>query len=479
MVTVEPGARLRERGHRGRGDARRPGAVPGRRRARRHSLPGGTRARGVRRGRRTPRGPGATARRLRGGPRLLGPAEVLVSPRHSSGQSPRPAAAGDRRAPACRLSRLRTEDARLPHQRGGGGRRRDAHVIAGPHPARSDVAHAPPGVRALPVRGGRRVRRRHHVGRARRAACGDGAGRRDVALVQSPVLRSLMVERARDPARYARVHDVRVPTLIYGTAWKEGDTARLARMAIDAGFRGIDTANQRRHYVEADVGEALAGALAAGGLRREDVFLQTKFTYVDGQDHRLPYDPSASLATQVEQSFASSLQHLGVDYLDSYVLHGPSVRHGLSADDWETWEAMERLHGAGRTRLLGVSNVNVGQLAELYAGASTKPAIVQNRCFAAMGWDRAVRQFCGERDILYQGFSLLTANREALRHRRVHEIASRTGRTVPQVIFRFALQVGMTALTGTASAPHMAEDRIVYDFELQPGEVPTIEKAVA
>src|SRR5207249_144984 len=176
---------------------------------------------------------------------------------------------------------------------------------------------------------------------------------------------------------------------------------------------------------------------------------------------------------------ASSLQHLGVDYLDSYVLHGPSVRHGLSAEDWETWEAMERLHGAGSTRLLGVSNVNVGQLAELYAGASTKPAIVQNRCFAAMGWDRAVRQFCGERDILYQGFSLLTANREVLRHRRVHEIASRTGRTVPQVIFRFALQAGMTALTGTTSAPHMAEDLSVYDFELQPGEVRAIEELVA
>src|SRR5437867_13204602 len=288
-----------------------------------------------------------------------------------------------------------------------------------------------------------------------------------------------MVAPAPEPARSARAQGVLVPTLIYGTAWKEGDTARLARMAIDAGFRGIDTANQRRHYFEAGVGEALASALAAGRLKREDVFLQTKFTYVDGQDHRLPYDPRAPLATQVEQSCASSLQHLGVDYLDSYVLHGPSVHHGLRAHDWETCEAMERLHGAGRTRLLGVSNVNVGQLAELYAGASTKPAIVQNRCFAALGWDRAVRQFCGERDILYQGFSLLTANREVLRHRRVHEIASRTGRTVPQVIFRFALQAGMTALTGATSAPHMAEDLSVYDFELQPGEVRAIEELVA
>jgi diketogulonate reductase-like aldo/keto reductase len=275
------------------------------------------------------------------------------------------------------------------------------------------------------------------------------------------------------------VHDVRVPTLIYGTAWKEGDTARLASMAIDAGFRGIDTANQRRHYFEAGVGEAIAGVLAAGRLAREDLFLQTKFTYLDGQDHRLPYDPRAPLATQVEQSLASSLQHLGVEYLDSYVLHGPSVRHGLTAGDWETWEAMERLHGAGKTRLLGVSNVNLAQLEELYAEASTKPAIVQNRCFASMGWDRAVRQFCRERGILYQGFSLLTANREVLGHRRTNEIASRTGRTVPQVIFRFALQMGMIALTGTTSAAHMTEDLSIYEFELQPDEVRALDELEA
>ena len=275
-----------------------------------------------------------------------------------------------------------------------------------------------------------------------------------------------------EPIRYTRVHDVGVPTFIYGTAWKEADTARLVAMAIDAGFRGIDTANQRRHYVESGVGEALAGVR----LERKDVFLQTKFTYAHGQDHRLPYDPSAPLATQVEQSLASSLQHLGVDYLDSYVLHGPSVRHGLTSADWETWEAMERLHGAGRTRLLGVSNVNLGQLEELYTEASTKPAIVQNRCFASMGWDHAVRQFCREREILYQGFSLLTANREVLGHRRVKEIASRTGRTVPQVIFRFALQVGMVALTGTTAAAHMKEDLGVYDFELRSDEVRALEE---
>jgi diketogulonate reductase-like aldo/keto reductase len=219
--------------------------------------------------------------------------------------------------------------------------------------------------------------------------------------------------------------------------------------------------------------------LAAGLLKREDLFLQTKFTYVDGQDHRLPYDPKAPLAKQVDQSIASSLQHLGVEQLDSYVLHGPSIRHGLSTDDWETWKAMETLQRNGKTRLLGVSNVTIDQLKELYANASIKPAVVQNRCFASMGWDRSVRTFCNEWGILYQGFSLLTANPEVLRHRLVNEIASRAGKTVTDVIFRFALQLGMIALTGTTSPEHMAQDLRVYDFELEIDAVQAIEKLVA
>ena len=281
-----------------------------------------------------------------------------------------------------------------------------------------------------------------------------------------------------EPSRHVDIQGVRVPTFVYGTAWKEDATAALARTALDAGFRGIDTANQRRHYHEAGVGEALRAAFAAG-LRRDDLFLQTKFTYAAGQDHRLPYDPGATLAAQVAQSFASSLEHLGVDHLDAYVLHGPSVRRGLSDDDLETWAAMERLHGDGKTRLLGVSNVSLGQLEALHARASVKPAVVQNRCFAAMGWDRAVRRFCAEHGILYQGFSLLTANPDVFRFRFVHEIAARRGMTLPQVVFRFALEVGMVALTGTTSRAHMEEDLRVYDLALDPDEVQAIETVLA
>src|SRR5262245_49410590 len=96
--------------------------------------------------------------------------------------------------------------------------------------------------------------------------------------------------------------DTRIPDFIYGTAWKEERTAGLTELALRMGFRAIDTANQRRHYVEAGVGEGLSAVYRAGLLTRSDVFLQTKFTYWSGQDHRLPYDPAATPSTQVAQS---------------------------------------------------------------------------------------------------------------------------------------------------------------------------------
>jgi diketogulonate reductase-like aldo/keto reductase len=260
-----------------------------------------------------------------------------------------------------------------------------------------------------------------------------------------------------------------VPKLIYGTAWKEEQTARLTKLALEAGFRGIDTANQRRHYHEAGVGEALRKARLPG------IFVQTKFTHLDGQDERLPYDRNAAVATQVAQSVESSLQHLGVEAIDSYLLHGPSARDRLAPEDWEAWTAMEAAQRAGKVRLLGISNVTLRQLEEVYREASVKPAVVQNRCFARTGWDRAVRRFCAAGGIVYQGFSLLTANPEVLRHPAVRAASARTDKTAAQVVFRFAVQVGMVALTGTTSPRHMAEDLAIDDFALEADEVTAIE----
>jgi len=266
------------------------------------------------------------------------------------------------------------------------------------------------------------------------------------------------------------------PELLYGTAWKKDPTASLTELAVYTGFRGIDTANQLRHYHEAGVGEGLDAAYRAGVVQRGDLFLQTKFTYVNGQDHRLPYDPAATLSVQVAQSMASSLEHLKTNYVDSLLLHGPAMRQGWSRDDAEVWEAMRKERDAGRTRMLGVSNVGLHHLEHMLQVHGEVPAFVQNRVFAVTGWDRDVRDFCRQHGIGYQGFSLLTANVEVLQHPVVTEPAAKLGATPAQVIFAFARAIGILPLTGTTNKDHMQQDLASARLELPEKVVQRIER---
>jgi diketogulonate reductase-like aldo/keto reductase len=269
-------------------------------------------------------------------------------------------------------------------------------------------------------------------------------------------------------------NNVSIPSFMYGTAWKKEATTQLVQLAVGAGFTAIDTANQLIHYQEALVGEALA-ALAQQGVTRDRLFLQTKFTPANGQDHRTPYDASATLTTQVAQSFDSSLAHLHTDYLDSYVLHGPYQRQGLGAADWEVWAAIEELYRSGKTKMIGISNVTAEQLAQLCARAAVKPMVVQNRCYAALGWDKEVREICRTQGIIYQGFSLLTANREVFADSAIRAIAQRLGTGLAQVVFRFAMQVGMLPLTGTTNPQHMKEDLQAEQLTLSVEDMQVIE----
>jgi diketogulonate reductase-like aldo/keto reductase len=266
-----------------------------------------------------------------------------------------------------------------------------------------------------------------------------------------------------------------IPDFLYGTAWKEERTAALVELAVRTGFRGIDTANQRRHYFEAGVGQGLAAVYRAGVVTRGDLFLQTKFTYRPGQDDRLPYDPAATLSVQVAQSMANSLEHLGTDYVDSYVLHGPSSGNGWADADAEVWEAMRKERDAGRTRRLGVSNISLRHLEQMAEVHSELPAFVQNRCYARLGWDRDVRLFCRERKIIYQGFSLLTANAEVLRHPAVTGLAKRASASSAQIVFAFAHAVGMLPLTGTTNAEHMKQDLASFRLALSDDAVQAME----
>jgi diketogulonate reductase-like aldo/keto reductase len=269
-------------------------------------------------------------------------------------------------------------------------------------------------------------------------------------------------------------NEVSIPGFMYGTAWKKDATTKLVELAIDSGFQAIDTANQLIHYDEAKVGDALQ-SIYKKGVSRDSLFLQTKFTSVAGQDHRTPYDASADLTTQVKQSMDSSLSHLNTDYVDSYVLHGPYSRLGLGAEDWEVWSAIEDLYEQGKARMIGISNVAADQLSDLCEMAKVKPMVVQNRCYATTGWDLRIREICHANDIIYQGFSLLTANGQFMAHSAVRAIAQRLGTGPAQVIFAFSLQIGMLPLTGTTSATHMKEDLQAERLRLTDDELFEIE----
>jgi diketogulonate reductase-like aldo/keto reductase len=256
------------------------------------------------------------------------------------------------------------------------------------------------------------------------------------------------------------------PDIIYGTAWKKEATTALVEKALAAGYRAVDTANQKKHY-----SEDLAGAaLRESGLPRAELFLQSKYTFARGQDHRMPYDPAAGVATQVRSSFSGSLENLGADYLDAFLLHGPSGAGVLNEADWEAWGELEALHRSGRARAIGISNVGLRQLREL-EGAKVRPMCVQNRCFAAQGWDQAVREYCLANGIVYQGFSLLTANPEVVGHTVTAEIARRLRATPAQVVFRFAVFLGILPLTGTTDSRHMKEDIEALALELKASEM--------
>jgi len=264
--------------------------------------------------------------------------------------------------------------------------------------------------------------------------------------------------------------------IIYGTAWKKSRTQELVRMAIQMGFRAIDTAGQPKHYHEAGVGAAVAACLNTG-LRRADLYLQTKFTPLSGQDPaQVPYDPQAPLAEQVAQSFISSTRNLQTDYVDCLILHSalPDRRQMM-----RVWGAMEQIFHAGGARMLGISNCySQTTLATLHQTAGVKPAVLQNRFYADTGYDRELREFCGQHAITYQGFWTLTANPQLLAGAAVTAPAARYGRTPAQILLRYLTQCGIVPLTGTTSATHMREDLEIFEFELNGEELSAISRSL-
>ena len=265
------------------------------------------------------------------------------------------------------------------------------------------------------------------------------------------------------------ISGVNMPRLIYGTAWKKKRTAELVVKAVEAGFRGIDTACQPKHYSEPLVGKALQH-LQDKGYKRENLFVQTKFTPLKGQDpNNIPYDEHATSGIQVAQSFEVSQKNLRTDYVDSLVLHSPLASHQLLMT---VWQAMEVIYHSGGANQLGISNChNLAVLKNLYKEARIKPAVVQNRFYDKSRYDIELRKWCADKGIIYQSFWTLSANPHILASDTVTGIAMQLDKTPAQILFRYLTQCGIVPLTGTSSEQHMIEDLNVVRFELSPEEM--------
>lgn len=310
-----------------------------------------------------------------------------------------------------------------------------------------------------------------------------------------------------------RSKKVAMPSILYGTAWKKEDTGLFVRDAIMAGFTGIDTACQPRHYQEDLVGQGIVDALkeinegeAAEGTSepqvrsRGDLFIQTKFTPPSGQDEQsTPYDRDAPIATQVEQSLNRSLHNLQTTYLNAWLLHSPYDR---IEDTMEAYHAMENLSvmkplpkmgwlplemevnndpdliPQRRVLQLGVSNVyDVATFKRIYEGArQIKPTVIQNRFTKEQHYSPELRTFCLEKKIQYQTFWTLTGNRKDIfsttTFREAFNIARRSDdpamkqMTETQFWFGYLISIGITPLAGPKNPQHMREDVDIIEKKL-------------
>lgn len=269
-----------------------------------------------------------------------------------------------------------------------------------------------------------------------------------------------------------------MPAMLYGTAWKKEHTFNWVREALRQGFRAFDTACQPKHYNESGVGDAIDEALQTGDIKdREDVFLQTKFTPLSGQDlENVPYDFNASLETQVRQSVKTSLMNLKTLYIDSLILHSPLESH---EETMRVWRVFEDLVESAQVKQIGISNIyNVRALELLWRDSRVKPSVVQNRFYKVTNYDRDIREFTNQHSIVYQSFWTLGANRDIVDGMLVSEISRCLFKTREQVFFRFLIQSNVYPLTGTRDKMHMVDDLECFNFKLDKRQMESLTELV-
>ncbi len=267
--------------------------------------------------------------------------------------------------------------------------------------------------------------------------------------------------------------NINIPNMIYGTAWKKDKTSSLVYEALREGFKGIDTAGQPRHYNEKGVGEGIDKSFNDNIIKRDQLYIQTKFTPIDGQDkNNMPYLITDDLKTQIRKSFEKSKLNLKVEYIDSYILHS-SIFPGKKLI--EAWLTMEEFYHSKEVGQLGISNCyDLDVLKYLYNNSEVKPAIVQNRFYAQSGYDKEIRVWCKQMGILYQSFWSLTANPEIVNSSLINQLSKKYNKTKEQIFYKFLNELGIIPLNGTTSNEHMKLDLNIKDFNLEKAEIETI-----
>jgi diketogulonate reductase-like aldo/keto reductase len=218
------------------------------------------------------------------------------------------------------------------------------------------------------------------------------------------------------------------------------------RWALEVGYRHIDTA--QAYGNEESVGRALRDS----GVARDDVFITTKF-------HPRRKD--------AESEVQRSLERLGVDHLDLYIIHWP--RGGPT---W-AWPGMERARERGYARSIGVSNYSLSELDELLSVADTPPALNQVE-FSPFEYRRRLLEGCQERAVVLEAYSPLGTGRH-LSDERVRQIAAGVGRTPAQVLLRWCVQRDLVVLAKSTHRDRIEENGRIFDFVLSDADMAALD----
>jgi alcohol dehydrogenase (NADP+) len=253
-----------------------------------------------------------------------------------------------------------------------------------------------------------------------------------------------------------------IPALGFGTLIPgAAATVSATKEALEAGFRHFDCAERYRN--EREVGEVLQAGLAAGGIAREDLFVTTKLWNTNHRPER------------VAPAFEASLDRLGLDYLDLYLIHTPfafqpgdeqdprdqngNVLYDRDVTLLDTWKAMESLVDRGRCRAIGLSDISLQSLLPLYEAARIKPAVVQVEAHPYLP-ETELLDFCKAQNVVLLAFAPLGHGIKTgpLADPVVAGIATRVGRTPAQVLLAWAVQRGTALLTTPKSAVRAREN---------------------